>query len=154
MRVEGWRHHFLCGFYQENILVLRAAAEAAGLTYVGVKEREQWRSIKYEMMKRILLVLALAVLVVPAYGQKLVKFSSLDEFPKEFTTPIKLPRRIRFFMDSLPTMQLIIDDQSEKDFINLCNNMLRKRIFDIPSWDKLFQMSIFIYSNEEEAAGK
>ena len=103
-------------------------------------------------MKRILLVLALAVLVVPAYGQKLVKFSSLDEFPKEFTTLIKLPKENKaFFTDSLlPTMQLIIDDQSEKDFINLCNNMLRKRISDIPSWDKLFQMSIFIYSNEEE----
>ena len=37
---------FFSGFYQENIPALRAAAEAAGLTYVGVKEREQWRSIK------------------------------------------------------------------------------------------------------------
>ena len=37
---------FFSGFYQENIPALRAAAEAAGLTYVGSKEREQWRSIK------------------------------------------------------------------------------------------------------------
>ena len=37
---------FFSGFYQENIPALRAAAEAAGLTYVGAKEREQWRSIK------------------------------------------------------------------------------------------------------------
>jgi ribosomal protein L11 methyltransferase len=37
---------FFSGFYQENIPVLREAAEAAGLTYIGTKEREQWRSIK------------------------------------------------------------------------------------------------------------
>ena len=37
---------FFSGFYQENIPALRAAAEEAGLTYVGSKEREQWRSIK------------------------------------------------------------------------------------------------------------
>jgi len=37
---------FFSGFYQENIPALRAAAEAAGLTYVGAKEREQWRSMK------------------------------------------------------------------------------------------------------------
>lgn len=37
---------FFSGFYQENIPALRASAEAAGLTYIGAKEREQWRSIK------------------------------------------------------------------------------------------------------------
>ena len=35
------------GFYQENIPALRQAAEDHGLSYVGVKEREQWRSIKW-----------------------------------------------------------------------------------------------------------
>ena len=34
------------GFYEENIPALREAAELAGLTYHGVKSREQWRSIK------------------------------------------------------------------------------------------------------------
>ena len=37
---------FFSGFYQENIPALRQAAEEQGLSYVGVKEREQWRSIK------------------------------------------------------------------------------------------------------------
>ena len=37
---------FFSGFYQENIPALREAAEAVGLRYEGVKEREQWRSIK------------------------------------------------------------------------------------------------------------
>jgi len=37
---------FLSGFYEENIPALREAAELAGLTYHGVKFREQWRSIK------------------------------------------------------------------------------------------------------------
>jgi len=37
---------FFSGFYEENIPALRAAAEAAGLRYEGVKAREQWRSIK------------------------------------------------------------------------------------------------------------
>ena len=37
---------FFSGFYEENIPTLRAAAEALGLTFEGVKAREQWRSIK------------------------------------------------------------------------------------------------------------
>jgi ribosomal protein L11 methyltransferase len=37
---------FFSGFYQENIPALRVAADAVGLRYEGVKEREQWRSIK------------------------------------------------------------------------------------------------------------
>ena len=37
---------FFSGFYEENIPALREAAELAGLTYHGVKSREQWRSIK------------------------------------------------------------------------------------------------------------
>lgn len=37
---------FFSGFYQENIPTLREAAEAAGLKFIGTKEREQWRSIK------------------------------------------------------------------------------------------------------------
>ena len=37
---------FFSGFYEENIPALREAAELAGLTYHGVKFREQWRSIK------------------------------------------------------------------------------------------------------------
>ena len=37
---------FFSGFYQENIPALRQAAEEQGLSYVGVKEREQWRSVK------------------------------------------------------------------------------------------------------------
>ena len=37
---------FFSGFYEENIPTLRESASAAGLTYVGVKEREQWRSLK------------------------------------------------------------------------------------------------------------
>ncbi|MDC1022475.1 50S ribosomal protein L11 methyltransferase [Schleiferiaceae bacterium] len=39
---------FFSGFYEENIPTLRSAAEEAGLSYVGIKERGQWRSIKME----------------------------------------------------------------------------------------------------------
>ena len=34
------------GFYEENVPALRERAEAAGLTYEGVKSRDQWRSVK------------------------------------------------------------------------------------------------------------
>jgi ribosomal protein L11 methyltransferase len=37
---------FFSGFYEDNVPTLRAAAEALGLTFEGVKAREQWRSIK------------------------------------------------------------------------------------------------------------
>ena len=37
---------FFSGFYEENIPALRTTAEQAGLTYEGVKSREQWRSLK------------------------------------------------------------------------------------------------------------
>ena len=37
---------FFSGFYEDNVPMLRAAAEALGLTFEGVKAREQWRSIK------------------------------------------------------------------------------------------------------------
>ena len=37
---------FFSGFYEDNVPTLRAAAEALGLTFDGVKAREQWRSIK------------------------------------------------------------------------------------------------------------
>jgi ribosomal protein L11 methyltransferase len=37
---------FFSGFYEENIPDLRKRAEEAGLTFEGVKSREQWRSIK------------------------------------------------------------------------------------------------------------
>ncbi|MDB4176582.1 50S ribosomal protein L11 methyltransferase [Schleiferiaceae bacterium] len=37
---------FFSGFYEDNVPTLRAAAEALGLTFKGVKAREQWRSIK------------------------------------------------------------------------------------------------------------
>ncbi|MDA9791474.1 50S ribosomal protein L11 methyltransferase [Schleiferiaceae bacterium] len=37
---------FFSGFYEDNVPKLRAAAEALGLTFEGVKAREQWRSIK------------------------------------------------------------------------------------------------------------
>ena len=37
---------FFSGFYEDNVSTLRAAAEALGLTFEGVKAREQWRSIK------------------------------------------------------------------------------------------------------------
>ena len=37
---------FFSGFYEDNVPTLRAAAEAIGLTFEGVKAREQWRSIK------------------------------------------------------------------------------------------------------------
>lgn len=37
---------FFSGFYEDNVPTLRAAAEALGLSFEGVKAREQWRSIK------------------------------------------------------------------------------------------------------------
>jgi len=37
---------FFSGFYEDNVPTLRAAAEALGLTFEGLKAREQWRSIK------------------------------------------------------------------------------------------------------------
>lgn len=37
---------FFSGFYEDNVPTLRAAAEALGLSFEGVKSREQWRSIK------------------------------------------------------------------------------------------------------------
>jgi len=37
---------FFSGFYEDNVPTLRAAAEALGLTFQGIKAREQWRSIK------------------------------------------------------------------------------------------------------------
>ncbi|MDA8577215.1 50S ribosomal protein L11 methyltransferase [Schleiferiaceae bacterium] len=37
---------FFSGFYEDNVPTLRAAAEALGLTFEGIKAREQWRSIK------------------------------------------------------------------------------------------------------------
>ena len=37
---------FFSGFYEDNVPTLRAAAEALGLNFEGVKAREQWRSIK------------------------------------------------------------------------------------------------------------
>ena len=37
---------FFSGFYEDNVPTLRAAAEALGFTFEGVKAREQWRSIK------------------------------------------------------------------------------------------------------------
>ena len=37
---------FFSGFYEDNVPTLHAAAEALGLTFEGVKAREQWRSIK------------------------------------------------------------------------------------------------------------
>ena len=37
---------FFSGFYEDNVPTLCAAAEALGLTFEGVKAREQWRSIK------------------------------------------------------------------------------------------------------------
>ena len=37
---------FFSGFYEDDVPTLRAAAEALGLTFEGIKAREQWRSIK------------------------------------------------------------------------------------------------------------
>jgi ribosomal protein L11 methyltransferase len=37
---------FFSGFYEDDVSTLRAAAEALGLNFEGVKAREQWRSIK------------------------------------------------------------------------------------------------------------
>jgi len=34
------------GFYEENVPALRKCAESAGLTYEGIKGRDQWRSVK------------------------------------------------------------------------------------------------------------
>ena len=34
------------GFYEENVPALRERAEGAGLTYEGIKGRDQWRSVK------------------------------------------------------------------------------------------------------------
>ena len=37
---------FFSGFYEDDVPALRAAAEALGLSFEGMKAREQWRSIK------------------------------------------------------------------------------------------------------------
>ena len=37
---------FFSGFYENDVPTLRAAAEALGLSFEGMKAREQWRSIK------------------------------------------------------------------------------------------------------------
>ena len=42
-----------------------------------------------------------------------------------------------------------IDEDSEKDWITLCNNMLRKRITDPYVWEKLFRITAYINNNEE-----
>jgi ribosomal protein L11 methyltransferase len=43
--VEGGTILF-SGFYEENVPALRERAEAAGLTFEGIKSRDQWRSVK------------------------------------------------------------------------------------------------------------
>ena len=84
-------------------------------------------------------------------AQKVVRFSTIDQFSEEFTTLVKLPKeRKALFGDSLlPDVVYAIDEDSEKDWITLCNNMLRKRITDPDAWEELFRITAYINNNEE-----
>ena len=84
-------------------------------------------------------------------AQKVVRFSTIDQFSEEFTTLVKLPKEHKaLFADSLlPDVIYAIDEDSEKDWITLCNNMLRKRITDPDVWEELFRITAYINNNEE-----
>ena len=84
-------------------------------------------------------------------AQKVVRFSTLDQFSEEFTSLVKLPKEDKaLFADSLlPDVQYAIDEDSERDWITLCNNMLRKRITEPETWEELFRLTAFINNNEE-----
>jgi len=84
-------------------------------------------------------------------AQKTVRFSTIDQFSAEFTSLLKPSKEDKsLFTDSLlPEVIFAIDDASEKDWISLCNNMLRKRITDPDAWEKLFRITSYINNNEE-----
>lgn len=103
-----------------------------------------------EVMRKFGWLLAL-FLSLQMRAQKVVRFSTIDKFSEEFTTLVKLPkeRKVLFADSLLPDVIYAIDEDSEKDWIALCNNMLRKRITDPDAWEELFRITAYINNNEE-----
>jgi len=76
-------------------------------------------------------------------AQRVVRFSSLEEFTQEFIELIKLTKEDKvLFTDSLlPGIQYAIDEETQEHWITLCNNMLRKRIKEPALWEELFRIT-------------
>jgi len=102
-------------------------------------------------MKRIGWLFVALVLSVPVLGQKVTRFSSLDNFSTEFPELIKLNKEQRtLFQDSLlPAVVFTIDAEVEKSWIELANYLLRKRINDPADWEELLRLLQYVGENEE-----
>lgn len=84
-------------------------------------------------------------------AQRVVRFSSVEEFTQEFIELIKLTKEDKvLFTDSLlPSIQYAIDEETQEQWITLCNNMLRKRITEPNLWEELFRITEHVSTYEE-----
>ena len=84
-------------------------------------------------------------------AQRVVRFSSVEEFTQEFIELIKLTKEDKvLFTDSLlPGIQYAIDEETQEQWITLCNNMLRKRITEPNMWEELFRITEHVNTYED-----
>ena len=101
-------------------------------------------------MKRYGWLVAL-LLSLQMSAQRVVRFSSVEEFTQEFIELIKLTKEDKvLFTDSLlPSIQYAIDEETQEQWITLCNNMLRKRITEPHLWEELFRITEHVSTYEE-----
>jgi hypothetical protein len=83
-------------------------------------------------------------------AQKVVRFSSGDQFSEEFLQLIDLNKEERgLFQDSLlPEVAYLLDASNEKSWIELSNNLLRKRM-EAQNWEHLLRLVRYVGQNEE-----
>jgi len=101
-------------------------------------------------MKKIGLLLALIV----SFGlqaQKVTRFSSLDAFAQEFEKLISVPKEMDgVFKDSLvPNFLAAVDFEQEDLWLDYANQLLRKRLDDVQTWEPLLRSLIYVAENEE-----
>lgn len=88
---------------------------------------------------------------VAAFGQKVVRFSTWDQFSEEFPQLIDLNKEQRtLFQDSLlPGMSYVLDESNGEGWEKLTNQLLRKRLVDPGEWEELLRLIIYVSENEE-----
>lgn len=102
-------------------------------------------------MRKFVFVLAILAISTAANAQKLKRYSGPESYAEEFFDGLDFKKDERkIFQDSLlPQLTAVLDDDQLKDWVDLSNNLLRKRVLMPDFWEELFRFGISLAQQEE-----
>ena len=99
-------------------------------------------------MQRIGLIIAL-LFSLGLHAQKVVRFSELELFQDEFLELIDLNKEQKtLYQDSLLPNAMLVADEFEELWIDLSNQLIRKRLVKPEIWEELIRFTYDIYEGE------